>query len=106
MFVSWNFGSQCCEQLFRTTRSMTSTYLTAVNFSMKELLQKLTRIEILNYIKNDLGNVQTADNVEIGNPESNPLFRFPRDEKHSRNYIDKSKLIYTPSIDKFQFFND
>lgn len=106
MFVPWHFGSQCCEQLFRTSRSMTSTYLTAVNFSMKELLQKLTRIEILNNIKKDLSNVQTADSEGISRETYNPLFCFPRDEKHSRNYLDKSTYINTPLVEEFNFFND
>lgn len=55
MFIPWNFSSQSCEELFRTTRSMTSTYNTVVNFSMNDLLKRLTRFELLNCIQNDLG---------------------------------------------------
>ena len=31
----WTYGSQACEQLFRLLRSMTSTFSTIINFSMK-----------------------------------------------------------------------
>ena len=31
----WTYGSQACEQTFRLLRSMTSTFSTIVNFSMK-----------------------------------------------------------------------
>jgi len=44
MFMPWNFSSQPCEELFRTTRPMTFTYNTVVNFSMNDLLKRLTRI--------------------------------------------------------------
>lgn len=55
-------SSQTCESLFRATRSMTSTYLTAVNFSLLELLHRLRRIELT---------------VRIGCESDNP-FTFPR----------------------------
>lgn len=77
MFLPWYFSSQACEQLFRTTRSMTSTYSTVVNFSLKDILHRLSRIEVLNCIQNDLQN-QTAETEN---------FNFPRLEKHNRNYI-------------------
>lgn len=77
MFLPWHFSSQACEQLFRTTRSMTSTYSTVVNFSLKDILQRLTRIEVLNCIQNDLRN----QNIET------ETFNFPRLEKHNRNFI-------------------
>lgn len=36
MFLPWLYSSQPCEQLFRTTRSLSSTFNTAANFSIKE----------------------------------------------------------------------
>lgn len=56
---------------------MTSTYSTVVNFSLKDILQRLTRIEVLNCIQNYLYN----QNVETEN------FSFPRLENHNRNFI-------------------
>jgi len=72
MFIPWLYSSQTCEKLFRSTGSMTSTYSTVVNFSLKDFIRKLTRIEILNFIQNDLRI--TAES----NPENNLL--FPREK--------------------------
>lgn len=54
MFLPHLMSSQPCEQLFRATRSMTSTYSTMVNFSMLEILNRLKRIQYIQDIKNDL----------------------------------------------------
>lgn len=51
MFTLWNFSSQTCEHFFRATRSLTSTYSTVVNFSMKDIISRLKRIETINTIK-------------------------------------------------------
>lgn len=50
MFIPW-FRSQTFKELFRTTGSM--TYPTILNFSMNDIIKRLTRIEFLN-------NVQTV----------------------------------------------
>ena len=54
MFCPWLFSSQAYEHLFRTARSMTSTFSTVINFSLKEFLHRLSRIGALNNIKHDL----------------------------------------------------
>jgi len=56
MYTIWNFSSQTCEQFFRATRSLTSTYSTVVNFSMKDIMSRLKRIESINEIKAELLN--------------------------------------------------
>ena len=43
----WFTGSQACEEVFRLLRSMTSTFSTIVNFSMKGIFE---RIHKLNYL--------------------------------------------------------
>lgn len=55
LFLPWLFSSQPCEKTFRQLRSMTSTFSTVVNFSMKEILQRLHRVQALNEITSDLG---------------------------------------------------
>ena len=45
-FLPWLLGSQSCESLFRSLRSMTSTYSTMVNFSLYGLLQRLHKLHI------------------------------------------------------------
>ena len=43
----WKTGSQACEQLFRMLRSMTPTFSTIINFSLKGLLQKTHKLRFL-----------------------------------------------------------
>ena len=45
-FMPWLLGSQSCEKVFRTARSMTSTFSTVINFSILGLLRRLHRMEI------------------------------------------------------------
>ena len=45
-FLPWLHGSQSCEQLFRTMRSMSSTFSTVINFGMLGLLRRLHRLNI------------------------------------------------------------
>lgn len=65
MFLPWKFSSQPCEQLFRALRSMTTTFSTVVNFSIKDILHRIDRLQMVNNIINDLGE----------------KFVFPREEK-------------------------
>ncbi|KAF5281748.1 hypothetical protein FQR65_LT14543 [Abscondita terminalis] len=60
-FIPWQFGSQACEQLFRSVRSMTSTFSTIVNFSMLEIIQRTEKIQIIQNINADLR--QTANEI-------------------------------------------
>jgi hypothetical protein len=41
----WLTGSQACEQLFRLLRSMTSTFSTMVNFSLKGIMETIHRLQ-------------------------------------------------------------
>lgn len=66
LFKTELIGSQPCEAHFRQIRSMTSTYSTVVNCSMLEIIQRTSRIELLNQISH----------IEM------PQFRFPRTENH------------------------
>lgn len=101
MFIPWHFSSQTCEELFRTTRSMTSTYSTVVNFSMNDILKRLTGIELLNSVQNDLHESEVGvqnENPSDQDSSSNHLnnnFNFPRFKKHSRHFINTSKLNST-----------
>lgn len=59
--------SQPCEEYYRKLRSLTSTTSTVVNFSVKEVLSRITRIQLLGEISND----------------SEPNFIFPKPLKPS-----------------------
>ncbi|CAG9814094.1 unnamed protein product [Phaedon cochleariae] len=54
MFVPWLMSSQPCEQLFRSTRSMTSTFSTIVNFSLLEIMNRINKIQFLQNAVNNL----------------------------------------------------
>lgn len=73
MFTIWNFSSQTCEQFFRATRSLASTYSTVVNFSMKDIMSRLKRIESINEIKAELSNSNSKMNI-----------KFTRDNTHTQ----------------------
>ena len=45
------FNSQACESLFRDARSLTGTFSTKVNFSVKNLLRRSQKLSILNGLK-------------------------------------------------------
>jgi len=47
LFKPWCCSSQPCESCFRKARSMTSTFMTQINFSIMELLFKMRRIDYL-----------------------------------------------------------
>lgn len=65
MFRPTMFSSQMCEKLFRTARSMTSTYSTIINFSIKDLIYRIDKLRQMNVVMNDLSGV----------------FKFPREDK-------------------------
>ncbi len=46
-FRVWITGSQACEQLFRLLRSMTSTFSTIVNFSLKGILERIHKLQFI-----------------------------------------------------------
>ena len=60
----WLSGSQGCEQLFRLLRSMTPTFSTIVNFSLKGILEKIHKLQFLT-------SAETDDNIV-----------FPRLKRH------------------------
>ncbi|KAK4883931.1 hypothetical protein RN001_000202 [Aquatica leii] len=77
MFLRVLFSSQNCEHIFRTTRSMTSTYSTIINFSTKDIMKRLDRIRTINNIMQDLKEVIV----------------FPREEKRGM------KMTLNPTLD-------
>lgn len=52
-FLPWLCSSQPCETFFRSTRSMTSTFATMVNFDLLDLIHKQHRIQTINNIITD-----------------------------------------------------
>lgn len=54
LFHTLLFGSQQCESLFRQLRSMTTTYSTVINCSVKEILERISKIHFQNEITQNI----------------------------------------------------
>lgn len=50
LFIPEMIGSQQCESIFRQLRSFTSTYSTVTNFSVLEMIQRISKVELQNDI--------------------------------------------------------
>lgn len=86
-FATWLFSSQPCEQTFRATRAVTSTFSTIVNFSLQDIINRINKIETINCAINDLSG----------------KFIFPREIKNSklgRFKVTKNDLIEDDKIEE------
>nr|CAI5818584.1 unnamed protein product [Callosobruchus analis] len=54
LFMPTLFSSQSCEKMFRAARSITSTFSTVINFSIKDLIERIQRIRLILKITSDL----------------------------------------------------
>ena len=78
----WMTGSQSCEQLFRILRSMTPTFSTMVNFTMKGILDKVHKLQFL------------------ATSESDETIAFPRVQRRLMQLKEESAATFTvPTID-------
>ncbi|CAH1106806.1 unnamed protein product [Psylliodes chrysocephalus] len=80
MFTPWLMSSQPCEQLFRATRSITSTYSTVVNYSMLEILNRLNRIHYLEDVKTELQGQFTFPRTNTDTEQLSTTFQPMTDE--------------------------
>ena len=63
-FLPWILGSQCCEKVFRSARSMSSVFSTVINFGMLGLLQRPHRLHVQGILESE------SEETEIRYPES------------------------------------
>lgn len=77
LFIPWLFSSQSCEKFFRTSRSMTSTLSTVVNFSILEFSHRINRIFFQSEIEQEL----------------HEKYIFPRFEERMKNGVQKKELL-------------
>ncbi|XP_031357928.1 uncharacterized protein LOC116181664 isoform X2 [Photinus pyralis] len=83
-FATWLFSSQPCEQIFRATRSLTSTYSTIVNFSLMEMLNRINKIETIVSIMSDLRDTfvfPREGSSRMGTAHNSIGIVFPCDEE-------------------------
>ena len=77
----WLSGSQGCEQVFRLLRSMTGTFSTIINFSMKGVIGRINKL-------NFVSSAESSDNIMFPrvqrrllqlNDETSETFTLPED---------------------------
>ena len=68
------FNSQSCESIFRDARSLSGTFSTMVNFSVRSFIRRLQKLSVLNELKHN----QVEENL-----------RFPVHHKHKRENLVK-----------------
>lgn len=56
-FMPHLFENQPCEALFRQVRSLTSTYSTVANCTVKQILKRIIKIQLQNDIKSTIGGI-------------------------------------------------
>lgn len=66
------FNSQSCESIFRDARSLSGTFSTMVNFSVRSSIRRLQKLSVLNELKHN----QLEENL-----------RFPVHHKHKRENL-------------------
>lgn len=82
LFQPHQYGSQQCESIFRQIRSFTSTYSTVANCSVKEILERISKIQLQNDIIS----------------KSGPNFKFPRISRPSSS----DAFFELPSAEEIQ----
>lgn len=89
LFKTNLFASQPCESLFRQTRSFTTTYSTVVNFSVKEMLERINRIHLQYDIANQYSGMFVFPRLSMQR-SSEVNFELPSETEIS-NRIEASK---------------
>ena len=108
LYMPWVLGSQSCEKIFRSARSMTSIFSTVINFSVLGLLRRLHRLKIQSQLQAEsyqsgiiYPQVKKHENKE-GNKSCNEHRKKPENtdsrmscSKHENMGEKKSCIIYS-----------
>lgn len=79
LFMPLVYSSQPCESFYRHIRSFTSTYSTVANCTVKEILERINKIQLQNEISSDKSSIfkfpkrLTSCNSEISSPTEHLL---------------------------------
>ncbi|KAK3911470.1 30S ribosomal protein S4E [Frankliniella fusca] len=87
-FLFHLYSSQPCEMFFRLARSMTTTQSTVINFSMKDFLEKVRRIDILQYC-----TCKLANKLEFPKEKRKKLLGILTQEKLEASYLPSDNEI-------------
>lgn len=112
LFAPYLYGSQACESLFRQVRSLSTTYSTVTNCSVKEITERISKIQM----QNDIMTRNADDYVFPRNCDANEprkIFDLPSIEeivyeieqakKHSVNNAICLGLLKHSKINNFDF---
>lgn len=99
LFIPHMLSSQPCELFFRQIRSFTSTNSTVVNFSTKEVLDRVSRTQLLSEISNDSQFVFPKSLKSSKSTCLNP-YEFP-DEKLIISTIEKCQVSAIEEAKKY-----
>ena len=77
----WLSGSQGCEQMFRLLRSMTGTFSTIINFSMKGIMERINKLNFVSSIEcsDDIVFPRVKRRLLQLNERSDETFQLPTD---------------------------
>ena len=92
----WLTGSQGCESLFRLARSMTSTFSTIVNFSMKGIMERMHKLNFLSSIESsdDITFPRLQKRLLQCKEETEQTFElFPHDQINTLIYRAKAEAV-------------
>lgn len=86
LFIPLLFNSQACEEFYRKIRSFTTTYSTVASCSIKEILDRISRIQLLSEISNDKESGFTF-------PKELKSTNFPKIEFKDIDFPDESEIV-------------
>lgn len=97
LFMPWIFNSQSCESFYRLVRSLTTVFARAANCSVKEILERIHKIQLLDDISSS--SIKT--------------FTFPRKLKSMTQTSSvkiklptKTEILEMIQMSKFEAIND
>ena len=82
----WKTGSQSCESLFRLLRSMTPTFSTVINFTLKGMLDRLHKLSFIE-------TMEASGEIEF--PRAKRRLLQVHDESHVTLEVPSAMEIYT-----------
>lgn len=90
LFLTHQLGSQPCESLFRQCRSFTTTYSTVANCTVKEMLERISKIELQNNISSETGKIYSFPRIGQRQTDCVKVFELPS-SIDIQNEIQKAK---------------
>lgn len=90
LFTPHLFESQACESLFRQVRSLSTTYSTVTNCIVKEILERIRKIQSQNDIVTRIGQLYVYPRVGCKD-DSHVVFDLPSSEE-IKTEIEKAKI--------------